>query len=64
MQKLRAWLKTEERGITLLKAGLFALLPILCGLMYVGTQGKSIGDVYLPGCEWNDELFILSRWRV
>lgn len=38
-----------------------ALLPVLCCLIYCGMQGKSIADVYLPVCEWNDELFYFKQ---
>lgn len=38
-----------------------ALLPILCCLVYCAIQGRSIGEVYLPGSEWNDELFYFKQ---
>lgn len=40
---------------------MLALLPILCCLVYCGMQGKTIGEVYLPVCEWNDELFYFKQ---
>ena len=43
------------------KAVLMALLPIVCCLVYCGMQGKSIGDVYLPASEWNDELYYFKQ---
>lgn len=44
-----------------MKTVLMACLPILCCLVYCGMQGKSIGEVYLPGSEWNDELFYFKQ---
>lgn len=61
MEKFINWWKTDDRYVSLLKATLMALLPILCCLVYCGMQGKSIGDVYLPASEWNDELFYFKQ---
>lgn len=61
MEKFISWWKTEQRYVTLVKAVLLSLLPILCCLVYCGVQGKTIGQVYLPGCEWNDELFYFKQ---
>ena len=38
-----------------------ACLPLLCCLVYLGAQGRSIREVYLPLCEWNDELFYYKQ---
>ncbi len=38
-----------------------ACLPLLCCLIYCGMQGRHIGEVYLPACEWNDELFYFKQ---
>lgn len=43
------------------KAFLMALLPIIWCMIYCGVQGYSILDVYLPGSEWNDELFYFKQ---
>jgi len=61
MQKFLTWWKTDKRYMDLLKAGLMALLPILCCLVTCAAQGRSIGEVYLPGSEWNDELFYFKQ---
>ena len=57
MEKFKNWWKQDKRYLTMTKAVLFALLPLVCCLVYCAVQGKSIGEVYLPGSEWNDELF-------
>ncbi len=61
MNKLLLWWKEEKRYITLLKACLLALLPVLCCLIYCAAQGKGIGQVYLPASQWNDELFYFKQ---
>lgn len=38
-----------------------AALPLICCLVYCAMQGKTIGEVYLPGSEWNDELFYFKQ---
>ena len=47
--------------MTLLQSVLLGILPILCCLVYCTMQGRSIGEVYLPGSEWNDELFYYKQ---
>lgn len=61
MDKLIAWWKEEQRYLLLIKTLLAALLPIAGCLLYCAMQGKSIGQVYLPGSEWNDELFYYKQ---
>lgn len=61
MRKLSDWWKTDKRYMLALQVLLAALLPILCCLMYCGVQGRSIGEVYLPSSEWNDELFYFKQ---
>ena len=61
MNKWIDWWKTDKRYILGIKVLLAALLPILCCLMYCGVQGRSIGEVYLPSSEWNDELFYYKQ---
>jgi hypothetical protein len=51
----------EKRYIILLRAVLLALLPFLCCVVTCAVQGKSIGQVYLPSSEWNDELFYYKQ---
>lgn len=61
MKQFAAWWKKDQRYVIFLKAVLVALLPVLCCLVYSATQGRSIGEVYLPGSEWNDELFYYKQ---
>lgn len=61
MDRFINWWKQDKRYLTLLKAGLMALLPLLCCMVYCGAQGQSIGRVYLPASEWNDELFYFKQ---
>lgn len=46
------------------KAILLALLPLLCCVVYCASQGRTIGQVYLPNAissKWNDELFYYKQ---
>lgn len=61
MDRLKNWWKVDNRYLTMIKAVLMALLPVLCCLVHCGIQGRSIGDVYLPSSEWNDELFYFKQ---
>lgn len=61
MNQLRNWWKADRRYVTIGKALLMALLPVLCCLVYLATQGQTLGNVYLPGSEWNDELFYFKQ---
>lgn len=45
----------------LLCGAVMSLLPLLCCLIACAAQGYSIGDVYLPASEWNDELFYYKQ---
>lgn len=38
-----------------------ALLPLLCCVITCAAQGRTIGEVYLPDGEWNDELFYFKQ---
>lgn len=44
-----------------LKIVLMGLLPLAACLLYCARQGYGIGDVYLPGSEWNDELYYFKQ---
>ena len=55
------WWKQDKRYITMLKAVLMALLPVACCLVRTAAEGRSIGQVYLPSSEWNDELFYFKQ---
>ncbi|MBO4980763.1 MAG: hypothetical protein J6C84_02560 [Lachnospiraceae bacterium] len=61
MNRFVAWWKQENRLQLLGKASLMALLPFLCCLISCAVQGRSIGEVYLPASEWNDELFYFKQ---
>ena len=61
MDKFKNWWKEDKRYLTMAKAILMALLPILCCLVTCAMQGKTIGQVYLPASEWNDELFYFKQ---
>jgi len=58
----RLWARwNRDRRILTLKAGLMALLPILCCVAACAAQGGSLSRVYLPASEWNDELFYYKQ---
>lgn len=61
MVKFVDWWKTDKRYMLLLKTILMALLPVMCCLITCTMQGRSIGEVYLPMSEWNDELFYFKQ---
>lgn len=61
MDRFVNWWKHERRYITLIKSVLLALLPVLCCVVYCASQGRTIGQVYLPDSEWNDELFYYKQ---
>ena len=61
MKGLCEWWKKDKRYVRLLQAVLMALLPVVCCLVYCGANGQSIGKVYLPASEWNDELFYFKQ---
>lgn len=58
--RLWAWWNRERRILTL-KAGLMALLPLLCCVAACAAQGGRLSQVYLPASEWNDELFYYKQ---
>lgn len=55
------WWKSDKRYMALVKALIMACLPALCCLVHCAVQGRSIGEVYLPASEWNDELFYFKQ---
>ena len=55
------WWKKDKRYMTLCKALLLALLPVLCCVVGSAVQGRGIGETYLPSSEWNDELFYYKQ---
>ncbi len=61
MKRFAEFWKKNKRYITMLKAVLLALLPVLCCIVRCAMDGRSIGDVYLPASEWNDELFYYKQ---
>lgn len=56
-----SWWRKDNRYLTMAKAVLFSLLPVLCCVVYCAAQGRTIGQVYLPDSEWNDELFYYKQ---
>ena len=58
---IRNWWKEDKRYLLLCKALLLALLPVLCCIVGSAAEGRSIGEVYLPASEWNDELFYYKQ---
>ncbi len=44
-----------------MKPIILALIPVLSCLLYCVFQGRSIAEVYLPGSQWNDELFYFKQ---
>ncbi len=67
MDRFCGWWRTraghtgERRYVTLVKSLLLGLLPLVCCLIYCGAQGRSLGEVYMPASEWNDELFYFKQ---
>lgn len=57
---LWSWWDRYRRILTL-KAGLLALLPLLCCIAACAAQGGSLWQVYLPSSQWNDELFYYKQ---
>lgn len=60
-KKFKEWWKQDNRYITLLKAVLLAALPLVCCMVRCVSEGRTIGEVWLPACEWNDELFYFKQ---
>lgn len=60
-KRFKEWWKWNNRYITLLKAVLFAALPLVCCVVRCASEGRTIGEVWLPACEWNDELFYFKQ---
>lgn len=61
MDKFVAWWKQDKRYVTLIKSVLLAILPVMCCVVYCASQGRTLGQAYLPGSEWNDELFYYKQ---
>ncbi len=61
MNRFIMWWKTDKRYIFLGKILFMALLPILCCVVRCAIDGKNIFQVWLPGCQWNDELFYFKQ---
>lgn len=56
----KAWIKNKSDDL-LIKCILFAMLPVVCCAVRAALSGHTIGDVYLPNSEWNDELFYYKQ---
>lgn len=61
MNKGYRWIQKKENRIICLQAVVAMMLPFLSCFVYCLLQGKSIGQVYLPCSEWNDELFYFKQ---
>lgn len=61
MKRFIEWWKQDKRYMDLIKALLMALLPVMCCVVSSAAEGGSIGQVYLPSSEWNDELFYYKQ---
>ena len=67
MKKFCEWWRTakghtmEPRYVTLIKSLLLGILPLICCLVYCGVEGRTLGEVYPPCSEWNDELFYYKQ---
>ena len=57
------WWKQDKRYITLLKAVLMALLPLVCCLIRTAAEGRSIGQVYLHLRNGMMNYSILNKWK-
>lgn len=57
-EKLTGWIRRHKR---ILKAAVMALLPLLCCLVTCALEGRSLGQIYLPASEWNDELIYYKQ---
>lgn len=57
--RLRKWWKRERT--TCLKAVILACLPVIACLVYCAAKGQSIGQIYLPASERNDELIYYKQ---
>ena len=61
MDKFVAWWKQDKKYVTLIKSVLAAMLPVMCCVVYCASQSRTLDQVYLPGSEWNDELFYYKQ---
>lgn len=51
----------KKNSILYLQALLMGLLPLVYAVVFCAMQGATIGQVYLPNSEWNDELFYFKQ---
>lgn len=56
--KLPEWMRRHQN---LIKAFVMMFLPLLCCIVTCAMDGKSLGAVYAPASEWNDELFYYKQ---
>lgn len=56
--KVLTWCKDHK---ALVKAFIMMWVPLLCCMMTCALEGRTIGEVYLPASEWNDELFYFKQ---
>lgn len=51
----------KKNKAIIIKACVLGLLPLFLCVLYCTFHAKTIFDVYLPGSEWNDELFYFKQ---
>lgn len=61
MERFCNWWKRENRWLVFARAVAFALLPLICCLVYCAVQGHWLCEVYLPSSELNDELIYYKQ---
>ena len=59
MNNIKLFFKNHAEWIV--KALIMSFVPVVWCLIYCGVQGYGISDVFLPGSEWNDELFYFKQ---
>lgn len=57
-EKMLNWMKKHRIWFV---AGMMSLLPLIWCMISCALEGRSIGEVYLPSSEWNDELFYFKQ---
>lgn len=61
MHSWKEWFGKKENTELVLRIAWAAVLPWICCIFYCLLRGKTIGQVYLPNSEWNDELFYFKQ---
>ena len=61
MNKILDYLKENKRYLWIIKGLIALIFPLILCVIYLAVRGKTIGDVYLPESEWNDELYYFKQ---